>query len=68
MTVLFIACYFVVQRPAGAYIWAGSATVNPINPKMVALGPTFCRSLPVEASVIENRKIRVYIHVYSDSN
>ena len=47
---------------------AGSATVNPINPEMVALGPTFCRSLPVEASVIENRKIRVYLHVYSDSN
>jgi hypothetical protein len=47
---------------------AGSATVNHINPKMVALGPTFCRSLLVEASVIENAKIRVYLHVRSDSD
>lgn len=42
--------------------------VNLINPKMLALGLTFCQSLPVEASVIEDGKIRVYIHVYSDSN
>jgi hypothetical protein len=35
---------------------------------MVALGPTFCRSLLIEASVIENAKIRVYLHVHSDSD
>jgi hypothetical protein len=35
---------------------------------MVALGPTFCRLLLIEASVIENAKIRVYLHVHSGSN
>jgi hypothetical protein len=35
---------------------------------MVALGPTFCRSLLAKEGVIGNTKIRVCLCVYSDSD
>jgi hypothetical protein len=44
-----------------------SATVNPHQSKLVALGLTFCRSLPTKEGVVENTKIRVYLRVCSDS-
>jgi hypothetical protein len=39
---------------------AGSAEVNPHQLQ-------FCRSLSNEVNIIKNTKIRLYLHVYSDS-
>lgn len=49
---------------------AGSATVNHINPKMIDVNQYFADHLELldKASVIENAKIRVCLHVYSDSD
>jgi hypothetical protein len=49
-------CKHTVSRFA-----SGSATVSPHQIK-------FCRSLLAKASIIENTKIRVCLHVYSDSD
>jgi hypothetical protein len=46
----------------------GSAIVNHISPKIININQNFVDHLLDKASIIENAKIRVCLHVYSDSD